>query len=206
VEISFLGMNCVRITGKDIAILVDPIAGSELKQSNDVTLLSQVTTNLPSKTGIVIDSPGEYEVKGSMITGAPARLHIDPEEQGQQGTIYSVNVEGINVAVLGNIAPELKDDQVEALGAVDVLVLPVGNHGLTLDAQAAAAIISQLEPKYVVPTHFDDGKSKFEVSQDKVDSFLKETGSTVEPQAKLRVSTRDLPAETTVVVLQRQGS
>jgi L-ascorbate metabolism protein UlaG (beta-lactamase superfamily) len=95
---------------------------------------------------------------------------------------------------------------VEALGQIDILVVPVGNHGLTLDAQAAAAFVSQLEPKYVIPTHFDDGKTKYEVPQDKVDAFLKEIGSNPEPQSKLKILAKDLPLETTAVVLQHQGA
>lgn len=210
-EISFLGMNCVRLTAKDLAILFDPYSSKSglpaIKVTNDVTLVSQVTTEIPEKSGMVLDSPGEYEVKGAMITGVPARLHIDgPEEHSNNATIYSVVLDGVHVGLLGNIAPDLKDEQVEALGTVDVLVIPVGNHGLTLDATSAAKIISQLEPKYVIPTHYDDDGVKYEVGQAKLDDFLKEIGSHPDPQPKLRVTNRDLPLETTVVVLQRQGS
>ena len=209
-EITFLGMNCVRLTGKDIAILCDPYPKSsglgEIKSTNDATLLSEEGKEVPSKSGMVIDGPGEYEIKGAMITGVPARRHIDEESAGKKGTIFSVLVDGVRIGFLGNIAPDISNEQVEALGQVDVLVLPVGGKGLTLDATAAASIASQLEPKYVIPTHYDDGKTKYEVPQDKLDLFLKEVGSTPEPVAKLRVLPRDLPVETTTVVLQRQGA
>lgn len=207
-EISFLGENSIRITGKDIAIICDPVSRTSglpvSRTANDVTLLSVAAQDPASeKGGMVIDGPGEYEVKGATITGAPARLHVD--EDGNRATIYAINVDGIQVAYLGNITPELSNQQVEALGVVDVLVVPVGGHGLTLDATAAAKIISQLEPKYVVPTHYDDGKTKFEVPQDKLEVFLKEVGSTPEPQPKLRLSTKDLPLETQIAVLQPQA-
>ena len=209
-EITFLGMNCVRLTGKDLAVLCDPYPKAsgiaELKLTNDATLLSVVGAELPSKPGMVIDSPGEYEIKGATIAGVAARLHIDAPEEPMKATIYSVTIDGIRVGYLGNIAAGLSGEQIEALGQIDVLVLPVGGHGLTLDATAAAQIISQLEPKYVVPTHFDDGGTKYEVPQDKLEIFLKEIGSNPEPQAKLRITPKDLPLETTVAVLQRQGS
>lgn len=208
-EISFLGANCVRITGKNIAVLVDPHKGMpELKQKNEATLLTQIV-DAPSvaSAGMVIDGPGEYEIAGTMVTGVAAQLHIDdPASKAKNGTIYSLDVDDITIAVLGNIAPELSDDQVEAMGQVDVLTIPVGGHGLTLDATSAAKIISQLEPKYVIPTHYDDGKSKYEVPQDKLEVFLKEIGSSPEPVAKLKVTGKDLPLETTVVVLERSGS
>ena len=208
-EVTYLGMNCVRLTGKDISVICDPFPKSsglaEVKLANDVTLLSQDGLGVPQKPGMILDSPGEYEVKGTMITGIPAKLHIDHEKEGDNSTIYTVNIDGIRVAVLGNIAPELKDKQLEAMGEVDVLVIPVGGHGLTLDATAAAQIISHIEPKYVIPTHYDDGKVKYEMPQDKLDVFMKEVGSTSEPQPKLRVLQKDLPLETTVAVLQPQG-
>ena len=81
----------------------------------------------------------------------------------------------------------------------------LASHGLTLDATAAAQIISQIEPKYVIPVHYDDGKTKYEVPQDKLDVFMKEVGSTSEAQPKLRILQKDLPLETTVAVLQPQG-
>jgi L-ascorbate metabolism protein UlaG (beta-lactamase superfamily) len=205
VEITFLGANCLRITGRDIAILTDPYKGMpEVKQKNEATLLSQVFAVPTSpNAGMVIDSPGEYEISGTTITGVPARLHID--ESGYRGTMYSVAVDDVRVGVLGNIVPELTDSQVEALGPIDVLAIPVGGHGLTLDATAAAKIISQLEPKYVIPTHYDDGKTKYEMPQDKLEVFLKEIGSAPEPIAKLKIAAKDLPLETTVVVLERSG-
>jgi L-ascorbate metabolism protein UlaG (beta-lactamase superfamily) len=210
VEITFLGMNCVRLTGKDVAILCDPYPKSaglpEFKLANDATLISLPDSELPAKPGMVIDSPGEYEIKGTSITGVPARLHIDGEEAAATAAVYLVQVDSIRVAYLGNIAPKLSNEQIEVLGQVDVLVLPVGGHGLTLDSVAAAGIISELEPKYVIPTHYDDGVTKYEMPQDKLEVFLKEVGASPEPLPKLRVTAKDLPLETTVVALTRQGS
>ncbi len=212
-EISYFGVNCVRHTGKGLAILVDPYAKSsglpEIKSTNNATLLSAPPAEMlqpTEKSGMIIDGPGEYEIKGAMITGVPARLHIDAPEAQPTATVYSLLFEGLHVGIVGNVEPKLSNDQIEALGQVDVLILPVGGHGLTLDATAAVQLISQLEPKFVIPTHYDDGTTKYEMPQDKVDVFLKEIGASPEPQARLRVTTKDLPLETTVIVLQRQGS
>ena len=208
-EVTYLGMNCVRLTGKDISVLCDPFPKTsglgEIKLPNDVTLLSKNDLVQAEKLVMILDSPGEYEVKGTMITGIPAKLHINHEKEGDNSTIYAISIDGVRVAFLGNIAPEVKDKQLEALGEIDVLILPIGGHGLTLDATAAAQIISQIEPKYVIPVHYDDGKTKYEVPQDKLDVFMKEVGSTSEAQPKLRILQKDLPLETTVAVLQPQG-
>lgn len=209
-EITYLGMNAVRLTSKDVAILCDPYPVTsglpEIKTIQDATLLSVPDGTPSAKSGMVLDGPGEYEIKGAMITGVPAQLHIDAEEDGRRSAVYSILIDGVRVGYVGNIAPKLSKDQIELLSQIDVLIIPVGGHGLTLDAQSASEIVSQLEPKYVIPVHYDDGATKYEVPQDSLDVFLKEVGATPEPMPKLRVTPRDLPVETTIAVLSRQGS
>jgi L-ascorbate metabolism protein UlaG (beta-lactamase superfamily) len=153
--------------------------------------------------GMLLTSPGEYEVSGVLITGVAARLHVD--EAGQNGTIYVIHAEDVVVAVLANIAPNLANQQLEAMGQVDVLLVPIGGHGLTLDAQAAAKIVSEVEPKVVIPIHYEDG-TKYQMPQDKVDVFLKEIGANSSPEAKYRAIKKDLPEEMAVVVLKPEKS
>lgn len=202
-EISFLGAGGIKLSGKQITILCDP-AGTKTKLPVDVVILSGPAGNLAVESGMVVDGPGEYEIKEAQVTGVPARLHIDsdPDATGLRGTIYSIELDGVNVAFLGNIAPGLSNEQLEQLGQVDVLAVPVGGHGLTLDATAAAQLISQIEPKYVVPTHYNDGKTTYDVPQDDLSKFTAEMGIKPEPIAKLKVNPKEMPIETTVVVLQ----
>lgn len=206
-DITYLGAGSVKLSGRQINILYEPYdetAGlGKLKTSAEVTLVSSPDSKAET-IGMRVEGPGEYEVKGALIIGVPARLHIDAE--GQRGTIYSVSIDGINVVCLGNMMPDLSDSQVEQLGQVDVLVVPVGGHGLTLDATGAAQIVSRLEPKYVIPTHYDDGKTKYPMPQEKVDKFLSEVGSSPEPISKLKLNAKEMPLETEVVVLERSGS
>lgn len=195
-ELVYLGGNCVKLSAKSVSLLIDPIEGA--KAQADAVLYSTKPTALPSGS-FVIDGPGEYEIKGAMVKGIPAQQHVDEQAKS---TIYLAQLDGVTVAVLGNIAPKLSDSQLEELGQVDVLVVPVGGHGLTLDAAGAVEIISQVEPKYVVPVHYDDGKTKYPVPQEKLDTFLNEIGSKPEPVSKLKVTTAELPLETTLVVLR----
>lgn len=205
-DITYLGGGSVKLAGKNINVLSDPDASSHSKA--DVVILSQAATEASPfgevSGAMIIDGPGEYEVKGAMINGVPARLHVD--EDGHNGTVYSVLVDGVNVVIAGNIAGKLDEDQVENLGQVDVLVVPVGGKGLTLDAEGAAAVVTQLEPNYVVPVHYDDGVSKYPMPQDGVDLFLKEMGAKPEPESRLRVNPKEAPAETQVVLLTRAGT
>ena len=195
----------MRLSGRELNIVCDPYTKDSglgsLPPKTDVVTMSAEEGLGAIPGAMVFDGPGEYEVKGTSITGVPTQLHID--EQGYRGTAYSLVIDGVNVVVTGNMAGKLDEDQVENLGQVDVLVVPVGGHGLTLDAEGAAAVVAQLEPSYVVPVHYDDGSTKYAVPQSTVDPFLKEMGASPEPQGKLRVTSKEAPAETQVVVLNR---
>lgn len=207
-DITYLGAGAVKLAGRNLTVVCDPVEGMNIRA--DVVTWS---SNLPEGQGeiyvapagvMVLDGPGDYEVKGAMITGVPAQLHTD--EGGQRGAVYSIVLDGVNVVVTGNIAGKLAEDEVEKLGQVDALVVPVGGHGLTLDAAGAAAVVTQLEPSWVVPVHYDDGVSKYHMPQAGVDEFLKEMGAHAEPESKLRISQKEPPAETQVVVLTRSGA
>lgn len=206
-DITYLGAGSVKLAGKSITVISDPYGEDsglgKIMAKADVVTLSTSEGLGSVQNAMVIDGPGEYEVKGAMIQGVPAQLHID--EDGRRGTAYSLMIDGVNVVVTGNIAGKLDNKQTEQLGNVDVLVVPVGGHGLTLDAEGAAAVVTQLEPSYVIPVHYDDGKTKYSMPQDSVDVFLKEMGVSPEPETKLRVNAKEAPAETQVVVLKRAG-
>ena len=202
-DITYLGAGSVKLSGKNLNVISDPIGAGKA----DVVTLSGPAEagEWPVLAGAMsIYSPGEYEVKGAMITGVPARSHLD--EDGYRSTVYSILIDGVNVVIAGNISGKLDAEQVEHLGQVDVLVVPVGGKGLTLDAEGAAAVVAQLEPGYVVPVHYDDGVSKYPMPQDGVELFLKEMGVNPEPESKLRVNSKEAPTETQVVVLTRAGS
>lgn len=209
-DITYLGAGAVRLSGKNINVVCDPYndgAGlGKLSAKADVVTLSGPEGFGVIEGTMVIDCPGEFEVKGAMITGVPARLHID--EAGCRGQAYSILIDGVNVVVTGNISGRLDNTAVETLGKVDVLVVPVGGHGLTLDAEGAAAVVAQLEPSYVVPVHYADTKTIYVMPQAAVDEFLKEMGAKAaeEPTIKLKVNAKEFPEETQVVVLQRAGS
>jgi len=206
-DITYLGAGAVKLAGKNITVICDPFGDEEgvkrLIAKTDVVTMSTIPNFVLGQPPMIIDGPGEYEVKGAMIQGVPARLHID--EEGHRATVFSLLVDGVNVVVTGNLAGKLDNKQVEDLGSVDVLVVPVGGHGLTLDAEGAAAVVAQLEPHYVVPVHYDDKKTTYEMPQDDVEVFLKEMGVSPEPEAKLRINAKEVPEEMQVVVLRRVG-
>jgi L-ascorbate metabolism protein UlaG (beta-lactamase superfamily) len=168
----------------------------------NVELATQADFVEPSKEVIVIDSPGEYEVSRLLVHGIAARSHTD-EEGKQSVTMYKVMNSEISLLVTGHIHPDLSDDQLEAIGTVDLVVIPVGGNGYTLDAAGAAEVIKKLEPRAVIPTHYKDSRVKYPVPQNDLEPFLKEMATNHEKLPKLKIKNGELPEILTVFELER---
>ena len=161
-EISWLGHSCFRIKGRQTTIITDPYSpdlGYSLgKLSASIVTVSHQHPGHCYTEGIggeprLITGPGEYEIAGVLIIGMAA-FH-DGEKGGTRGknTIYLMEVDEISVCHLGDLGHVLTAVQVEEMGDVDVLLLPVGGVS-TIDAPLAAEVVRQLEPKAVVPMHY----------------------------------------------------
>ncbi|MEX0934674.1 MAG: MBL fold metallo-hydrolase [Candidatus Saccharimonadales bacterium] len=209
-EITYYGANCIKVTSKEVTILIDPITGEygpDPKIKADVLLYSQKPSkDINSKIDFLIDSPGEYEIRSVMIDGIAARLHTQKQEEAPKGVIYTISHKDIRILVAGNIHPDIADDQLDRIDGVDALVVPVGGKGLTMDKEAAADFIRQFDPALVIPVHYDDAKTKYPMPQDKVDSFLQEVGATDASREKsIKISNRDISEDVKFVVLDTSG-
>jgi L-ascorbate metabolism protein UlaG (beta-lactamase superfamily) len=101
-------------------------------------------------------------------------------------------MDGLTIAHLGDIGHTLSDEQLESLEGVDILILPVGGD-YTLDAKKAVEVVSQIEPRIVIPMHY---KIKgLNLPLDEVDKFNKELGISPVIEEKLKISRKDLPQE-----------
>jgi L-ascorbate metabolism protein UlaG (beta-lactamase superfamily) len=106
---------------------------------------------------------------------------------------------------LGHIFPELNEDQLEAIGIVDVAVVPVGGMGYTLDGTGALNVIKQIEPKVVIPTHYSDKALRYEVPQAEMADAIKNLGMEAsETVSKYKIKPSELSDSTKLVVLERQ--
>jgi L-ascorbate metabolism protein UlaG (beta-lactamase superfamily) len=123
---------------------------------------------------------------------------LDGPDDLKRATMYVISADDIKVAVVGHIYPDLTDEQLEALGVVDVLVVPVGGYGYTLDAAGAVDVIRKIDPKVVIPTHYADSAVTYPVPQAELDVFIKELGAAVETSSKLKLKAGTL-GETLVV-------
>lgn len=208
-DIEYKGGNGVVITTKKSTLVVDPklsvIGLKDLAVNDAVEVATEARfASNGANAKLLIEGPGEYEVGDFSIRGIPATRHIDTEADEKVATVYRIEVGEVRIALLGNVMGKLSEEQLEALGVVDVLILPVGGGGLTLDATSAASLVRLIDPKAVIPTHYADDALKYEMPQDTLETFTKELGSPVETVAKYKVkSAAALPAALTVIEVTR---
>lgn len=209
-EIEYKGGNGVVVSSKKTTAIIDPklsVVGLKdlvVKEAVEVATEARFALN-SSDARIVIEGPGEYETGELSIRGVAAVRHIDPSDAERISTIYRLEMSDVRIAVLGNITPKLTEDQLEEIGVVDILIIPVGGNGYTLDATSAVTLTRQIDPRVVVPIHYADSALTYEVPQDDVDAFIKELAAPVEePGSKFKIkSPASIPQVLTVVKIDR---
>jgi L-ascorbate metabolism protein UlaG (beta-lactamase superfamily) len=98
----------------------------------------------------------------------------------------------------------LTDDELEAIGVIDVMFVPVGGNGYTLDPIGALKLIKAVEPKLVIPTHYADKSLNFEVPQQELEAAIVELGMEVKERLpKLKLKPGELPDITQLFVLEK---
>jgi L-ascorbate metabolism protein UlaG (beta-lactamase superfamily) len=198
-EIRWLGEGQFRLRAGGVTVLVDPADGATVEA--DVVALSDRADPARAFPGepFVIHGPGEYEVKGVFVVGVDTATE---DAAGPPNTAYCLTfvAEDVSVCHLGRLGHLPSQAQVEALGDVDVLLLPVGG-GELLGAAAAAEAVNLIDPALVVPMWF---RSDERPDLEPLDKFLREMGMPdAEPEDALRVDAGRLPEEPEVVVLRR---
>jgi len=205
-DLQFYGANCVTITVKNTRIVVDDnladLGGKATTKPGDIALFTGVHGIPAVDVKLSIDMPGEYEVSDISIIGMPARAHLD--EGGLAATMYKIISGDTSVLIVGHIYPELSERQLEAIGLVDAMVVPVGGSGYTLDPIGALKIVKAVEPKLVIPTHYAEKGLTYPVPQVELPAALHDLA--MEPQetvSKLRIKPAELSDVTHLVVLEK---
>lgn len=211
-DITWLGHSAFKIKGKTATVATDPYDPDSLglkmpRVEADIVTISHDHgdhNNLAAVTGhsFVAIGPGEYEIKGVAFVGTASWHDSKGGSERGKNTIFTFNIDGVSLCHLGDLGQEsLTDVQVDEIGQVDVLLIPVGNV-YTIDAATAAKVVAQLEPRIVVPMHYKDPDLKLELEP--VENFIKEMGKeNIEPQPKLTVTSDKLPEELEIVILSR---
>lgn len=183
ISIEYLGGNCFRLSSSNQTIVFDSkrsVFGLDDVSTEGVIEISTESrfASQGAKAFLQIDGPGEYEVANFSIRGFAANRQTDFNNE-LSVTNYAIAVDGVNIVVLGNVANDLSDAQLEELGVADILIIPSGGGGYTLDPKAAGDLVTKIEPKVAIPIHFADADLNYEVPQDDFDKFSNELGSAV---------------------------
>ena len=212
-EITWYGHSCFRLTERNYATVVtDPfdhkaVGYDALKLKADIVTVSHDApghNNMDAVKGSehIIDGAGEFEIGGVFITAVQTAGGGKKTKDKSRNTLYVFDYEGITVAHLGDLQEVPTQSEVEALGTVNVLLLPVGG-GNSLNAAKAAEVVSTIEPNIVIPMHYATEGAK--VKLEPLSKFLKEMGlGKVESLPSLKATRSSLPQETKVVVLDYQ--
>jgi L-ascorbate metabolism protein UlaG (beta-lactamase superfamily) len=218
-DIQYLGHSCFRLRGRDGILLTDPFdrsIGMDVGRptAHIVTVShkhadhANIAAVKPLRDQLfVIDGPGDYEVSGILVSGV--RTFHDSKKGAELGknTVYVIHLDDVVFCHLGDLGHELTTQQLDEIGSVDVLFIPVGG-GETISPATATSVISQIEPRVVVPMHYAlDGQQSFMAELAPLDKFTHELGlKEVVAEEKLTVAANSLPAEgeeTRVVIMKR---
>jgi L-ascorbate metabolism protein UlaG (beta-lactamase superfamily) len=214
-EIVWYGHSCFRFMERGMAAVVtDPfdneVIGYEpLKLRGDIVTVSHDApghNNVNVVKGVIhkLTGPGEFEIGGVFITGVQTDANHKKGAEKPRNTLFLFDYEGLTIAHLGDLSQVPSQAEIEALGTVNVALVPVGS-GNGLNAAKAAEVISLLEPNIVIPMHYGSTSSKLEL--DPLSKFLKEMGiATHETLPLLKVTRSGLPDETKVVILDVASS
>src|SRR3989344_3520104 len=187
-DIKYLGHSSFRLRGKNAAVVTDPFDPKSVcqpypKVTADVVTLSHdhpdhnrrdLVAPRTEVTPVIIAGPGEYEVKGVKIYGYQTFHDAKNGEERGKNTAYVINVDGVNILHCGDMGHTFSDAQLEAMGEVHILLVPVGGH-YTINEKEALTVVRQIDPHIVIPMHYyEAGKAEALNVLSGVDAFLKE--------------------------------
>jgi len=209
-EIIWYGHSCFRLSERNMAsVVTDPydqrVAGYDaLKLRADIVTVSH---DAPGHNNVsvvkgkshVITGPGEFEIGGVFVTGVQTNGHGKRTTDEPRNTLYVFDYDGVTIAHLGDLRRVPSQTEIEALGTVNIALVPVGGGG-GLSSAKAAEVVSLIEPGIVIPMHYSTPASLIKLAP--LAKFLKEMGlGDVVAQDSLKISRGSVPEETHVVVL-----
>ena len=216
-DIYYLGHSSFKIKGKNATLITDPFSEKMTglkfpKTEADIVTISHNHEDHNQSEGIdgnpyVIFNPGEYEIKNVSVFGIQA-FHDDKQgvEKGKN-TIFVIEIDKMRICHLGDLGHKLDEKVLEEVDGVDILMIPVGGSA-TISPADAMQVITQIEPKIVLPMHYNEEGLNQQVFGDlaPLEAFLKETGEQIEKTPKLTVTFDSLPEEKQqIIVLERKN-
>jgi L-ascorbate metabolism protein UlaG (beta-lactamase superfamily) len=213
VEVRWFGHACFSISTDRVTIVTDPFdqsVGYRLPElSADVLLISHdhfdhaYTRSVRAKQTY----KGNILAGGKALTGATIKSipsWHDTSEGRQRGpnTIWRIDIDGTIFAHLGDLGHLLDRIQLDALGKVNVLFIPVGGV-YTIDAQTATRLLDLIKPNIAIPMHYSPAEARISLGLASVEGFLRDKRDVFRAKDNSTIIRRDdLPAPTKIIVLK----
>lgn len=211
-EIIWLGHSCFRLRAEESVVITDPFPNSiglkpDPRPATAVTISNTHPNhnNWEEVTGEpqIFKSPGEYEYSGVAVRGVMTPLALGSYDLTTRNTAFSIQLDGVSICHLGDISEPLTSNEIDQLSPVDILLVPIGG-GCTLDIERIHQTVQDLDPKVMIPMHYNIPNVNVPLGD--LDVFLRLTGtSDVEPLARVIFTTSNLPPNLQVSVLAPQG-
>ena len=200
-DLAFLGHASFRLHADGMVVITDPYPdGLGLRTENRPAAVVTVSNTHPNHSAAaavsgeprVFSTPGEYEFNGIVVRGVMTPLPAGTPHE-QRNVAFTIEMDGVNICHLGDLALPLTTKQIDELKPVDVVLAPAGGH-CTVSLDQALQTIQDLDPKIVIPMHFSHGQEG--VSLEGPEGFLRRLGQDeLQPQSRLVVSTGNLPSD-----------
>ena len=208
------GQSCFEIIAtpaknSQIRTVIDPFpeeVGLRVpKLEADIILLTHnhyIHNSVKAVSGnpFLISGPGEYEIKNVFIQGIASFSDDKKEKEGNENTVYTIETEDLKLCHLGGLdQKELTEEQLEEIGDIDILMIPIGG-AYTVSAKEALKIMAQIEPKITIPMYY--ALPKLKVKLDGLEKFLKPLGiKSITPESKLTIKQKDISTEEAKIVI-----
>lgn len=209
-DISYKGAHYIVLQTKQTTVAIDPLVPGQKtskvfdKAQVQVATQPQFMRDLVEEQ-LVFSMPGEYEAGEVSISGFDVTSQLDP---AVKSVMYRVTTADCVVGIVGHANPDqLGEVQLEQLGVIDILIIPVGGNGYTIDPHAAAKLTQRISPKIVIPVHYEEDGVPYEMPQLSVELFIKELGLTPQKEQTLKIKQpSQLPDTLTLVQLEKTAA
>lgn len=216
-EIKYLGHASFLIKTKTAKIITDPYDSSIglkfPKISAEIVTISHQHSDhnrfdLVEGEKVVFDMPGEFERLGVKITGFSTYHDKNKGKDRGLNTIFKIEAENINLLHCGDLGEVPKEEFLEEIGEIDILMVPVGGF-YTIGADEAVDLVKKIEPSIIIPMHYNHLKLNQEIfgKLASVDVFLQKMGVEKQlPLDKLVIKKEEILQEMKVVIMEIKNS
>lgn len=200
------GNTSFTLQSKNADIVLDPPSEKsgikQMKQKANIVTVSNESLGMVDSSTIggdpfIMNHPGEYEVGGIMIEG----IDIPHEKDGivdRRSTVFTIKDDDVTVCHLGFLDRQLTQKELDRIGVVDVLLLPIGGEE-TINPAVAAKVMNAIEPKSVIPMYSKEGSASDALAS--LSDFEKELSVELEAaEKKVILKKKDFDSENTRII------